>query len=291
MVRTARTQGAPISAQVGGRPVGVILGVAASLNPFAMRPSYMRLTDLPLAERFARLRDPEVRREILADVPSMAKVATLPPLSQELISRWDGMFVMGEPPDYEPPPENSVGAIARREGRTPEEVAYDYLVGGPHKLLFFPVTNYATGDHGPVREMLLDPDTVLGLSDGGAHCGAIIDASVPTYMLTHWGRDRTRGPGLPLELLVKRQTSETARFFGLNDRGTLAPGMRADVNVIDFEHLQLRMPEIVNDLPAGGRRFIQRVDGYETTLVGGVPVFERGEHTGALPGKLLRSGR
>lgn len=164
-------------------------------------------------------------------------------------------------------------------------------MGGPHKLLFFPVTNYATGDHGPVREMLLDPDTVLGLSDGGAHCGAIIDASVPTYMLTHWGRDRTRGPGLPLELLVKRQTSETARFFGLNDRGTLAPGMRADVNVIDFEHLQLRMPEIVNDLPAGGRRFIQRVDGYETTLVGGVPVFERGEHTGALPGKLLRSGR
>ena len=138
--------------------------------------------------------------------------------------------------------------------------------------------------------MLLDPDTVLGLSDGGAHCGVISDASVPTYMLTHWARDRARGPGLPLELLVKRQTSETSGFFGIADRGILRPGLRADVNVIAFDQLRLHMPEIVNDLPAGGKRFIQRVDGYAMTLVAGIPVFEHGVHTGAMPGKLLRAG-
>ena len=152
-----------------------------------------------------------------------------------------------------------------------------------------PAPNSAGGTHDPVREMLLHPDTVLGLSDGGAHCGAIIDASVPTYMLTHWARDRTRGATLPLELMVKRQTSETAAFFGMTDRGALQPGLRADINVIAFDRLHLHMPEIVNDLPAGGRRFIQRVDGYDMTLVAGIPVFEHGEHTGEMPGKLLRA--
>jgi N-acyl-D-aspartate/D-glutamate deacylase len=255
-----------------------------------MRPSYKPLEALPLAERLVRLRDPEVRRTILADQPSPEIVSRLPPLWQSLTTRWDGIFLMGNPPDYEPPPEQSVAAVAKREGRTPEEVAYDYITAGADKLLFFPVANYVGGDHAPVREMLLDPDTVLGLSDGGAHCGAIIDASVPTYMLTHWGRDRARGPGLPLELLVKRQTSETAGFFGITDRGVLKPGMRADINIIHFDKLMLHMPEIVNDLPAGGRRFIQKVDGYEATIVAGIPVFERGVHTGALPGKLIRAG-
>ena len=288
--RVARSHGAHIAAQVGGRPVGVLLGVAAALNPFAMRPSYAAVEALPAAERFARLRDPATRRAILADSPSPEAVRKLPPLWQSLTTRWDGIFLMGDTPEYEPPPESSVAATAAREGRTPEEVAYDYLAGGADRLLFFPVANYVGGDHGPVREMLLDPDTVLGLSDGGAHCGIIADASVPTYMLTHWARDRTRGPKLPLERLVQRQTADTAGFFGMADRGTLRPGLRADVNVIDFGRLRLHMPEIAYDLPAGGRRFIQKVDGYVMTAVGGVPVFEQGAHTGALPGRLMRAG-
>ena len=138
--------------------------------------------------------------------------------------------------------------------------------------------------------MLTDSGTLLGLSDGGAHCASIVDAGVPTYMLQHWGRDRRRGPRLPLELLVKWQTSETADFFGLHDRGRLAPGLRADINLIDFEGLRLYQPELVNDLPAGGRRFVQRVDGYVTTFLAGMPTFEHGEHTGALPGRLVRAG-
>ena len=139
--------------------------------------------------------------------------------------------------------------------------------------------------------MLNDLACLLGLSDGGAHCTSIVDAGTPSYMLTHWGRDRARGPRLPLELLVKRQTSETANFFGLTDRGRLVPGLRADVNLIDFDALKLHKPELVHDMPANGRRFVQRVEGYEATLVAGAPIFERGEHTGALPGKLVRAGR
>jgi N-acyl-D-amino-acid deacylase len=195
---------------------------------------------------------------------------------------------MGDPPDYEPGPEMSVEAIATRTGRTPDEVAYDYIIE-ENQYLFFPVVNYAAGDHEPIREMLADPACLLGLSDGGAHCASIVDSGLPSFMLAHWGRDRHRGPKLPIEHLVKRQTSETADFFGLPDRGRLAPGLRADVNLIDFGRLRLHKPELVHDMPAGGRRFVQRVDGYEGTIVAGVMTFERGEHTGAMPGRLLRA--
>ena len=156
---------------------------------------------------------------------------------------------MGDPPDYEPARGISVAAIAAREGRTPDEVAYDYMIGAEDRYLFFPVVNYVDGDHEPIREMLTDRH-LLGLSDGGAHCTSIVDAGVPSFMLTHWARDRRRGPRLPLELLVKRQTSETADFFGLPDRGRLAPGLRADVNLIDFDRLRLYQPELVHDMPA-----------------------------------------
>ena len=209
---------------------------------------------------------------------------------QLITTRWDKFFIMGDPPDYEPADEMSVATIAAREGRMPDAVAYDYLTGAENRYLFFPVVNYVSGDHEAIREMLVDSGTLLGLSDGGAHCASIVDAGVPTYMLMHWGRDRQRGPRLPLELLVKRQTSETAQFFGLHDRGRLTPGMRADINLINFEGLRLYQPQLVNDLPAGGRRFVQRVDGYEATLVAGTPTFERGEHTGAMPGRLVRAG-
>jgi len=291
-VHAARARGASITAQVAGRPVGVIMGIAGSFNPFSIRPSYVPLEALPPQERLRRLQDPEMRRRLLAEEPSERQLARLSQARQNMVGRWDRMFVMsGETPDYEPPAEKSIAAISARGNSSPQEVAYDYLTEGLDRFLFFPIVNYAEGDHGTVREMLTDPGTLLGLSDGGAHCGAIVDASVPTFMLTHWGRDRRRGPGLPLPQLVKMQTSETADFFGFADRGRLAPGLRADVNVIDFERLRLHQPEVVHDLPAGGRRLVQRADGYAATLVAGTPVFQRGEHTGALPGRLVRAGR
>jgi N-acyl-D-amino-acid deacylase len=290
-VHEARAQGLPLTAQMAGRPIGVMMGIGTALNPFTVRPTYKKLESLPIEEQRRRLRDPEMRRKILAEKPSEAEVAKLAQFRQLITKRFDKFFVMGNPPDYEPGPEKSVAAIAAREGRSPDEVAYDYITEAEGQYLYFPVVNYVTGDHGPILEMLNDPACLLGLSDGGAHCTSIIDAGVPSYMLTHWGRDRSRGPRLPLELLVKRQTSETADFFGLSDRGRLTPGLRADVNLIDFEGLRMHKPEIVHDMPAGGRRFVQRVDGYRATLVAGTPIFEHGEHTGALPGRLVRDGR
>ena len=287
----ARAEGAHLTAQIAGRPIGVMLGIGTALNPFSIRPSYRELDGLGIAEQRRRLADPAMRRRILAEKPSEQDVSRLAQFRQLITTRWDKFFVMGDPPDYEPADEMSVAAIAARQGRSPDEVAYDYLTEAENRFLFFPVVNYAQGDHGPIHEMLTDPATLLGLSDGGAHCTSIVDAGVPTFMLVHWARDRRRGPRLPVELLVKRQTSETADFFGLRDRGRLAPGLRADVNLIDFDRLRLYQPELVNDLPAGGRRFVQRVDGYEATLVAGTAIFERGEHTGALPGSLVRAGR
>jgi len=287
----ARAEGLSLTAQIAGRPIGVMMGIGTALNPFTVRPSYKAIENLPVAEQRTRLRDPELRRRILAEKPSDAEVARLAQFRQLVTSRFDKFFVMGNPPDYEPAPEKSVAAIAARTGRSPDEVAYDYMTEADGQYLYFPVVNYVVGDHEPIREMLNDPACLLGLSDGGAHCTSIVDAGVPTFMLMHWGRDRSRGPRLPLEHLVKRQTSETADFFGLSDRGRLAPGLRADINLIDFDRLQVQKPELVHDMPAGGRRFVQRVEGYETTLVAGEPIFQRGEYTGALPGRLVRAGR
>ena len=290
-VHDARAAGLSMTAQIAGRPIGVMMGIGTALNPFTVRPSYREIEPLPLAEQRVRLRDPEVRRRILAEQPSQAEVEKLSQFRQAVVDRWDIFFAMGNPPDYEPAPEKSVAAIAARTGRPPDEVAYDYITGPEGQYLWFPVVNYVTGDHEPIREMLNDPACLLGLSDGGAHCTSVVDAGLPTFMLTHWARDRSRGPKLPLETMIKRQTSETADFFGLSDRGRLAPGLRADVNLIDYDRLQVRKPELVHDMPANGRRFVQRVEGYETTVAAGTPIFERGEHTGALPGRLIRAGR
>jgi N-acyl-D-aspartate/D-glutamate deacylase len=255
-----------------------------------VRPTYKALEHLPIEEQRKRLLDPELRRKILAESPSEAAVAKLSQFRQLVTSRWDKFFTMDDPPDFEPGPEKSVAAIAARTNHTPDEIAYDYIVE-QNQYLFFPVVNYVTGDHEPIHRMLNDPACLLGLSDGGAHCTSIVDSGLPSFMLQHWGRDRHRGPKLPLEHLVKRQTSETADFFGLSDRGRLVPGMRADVNLIDFDRLRLHKPELVHDMPANGRRFVQRVEGYEATLAAGIPIFERGEHTGAMPGRLVRAGR
>jgi N-acyl-D-amino-acid deacylase len=289
-VRSARALGGHVTAQVAGRPVGVMLGVDTALNPFSIRPSYQELLKLPAKERLARLQDPAVRATILNDRPSDELVRRLSQFRMQITTRWDRMFVMGDPPDYEPEASSSIAAMAKRSNHSPDEVAYDYLAGGLDKFLFFPIVGYNEDNHDIIRTMLTSPETVLGLSDGGAHCSSISDASLPSWMLAHWGRDRKRGPGLPLELIVKRQTSETADFFGFGDRGRLAVGKKADVNVIDFERLRLHVPEIRYDLPAGGRRLVQRVDGYVATFVAGCPVFEHGVYTGATPGRLVRAG-
>ena len=288
-VHAARADGLPLTAQIAGRPIGVMMGIGTALNPFTVRPTYKAIEHLPLEEQRKRLLDPEMRRKILAEKPSATEVAKLSQFRQLITSRWDKFFTMDDPPDYEPGPEKSVAAIAARTNTTPDEVAYDYMVA-QNQYLFFPTNNYVVGDHEPILQMLNDPACLLGLSDGGAHCTSIVDSGVPSFMLQHWGRDRRRGPRLPVEHLVKRQTSETADFFGLSDRGRLVPGFRADVNIIDFDRLHLHKPELVHDMPAGGRRFVQRVDGYEATIVAGIPIFERGKHTGAMPGRLVRAG-
>jgi N-acyl-D-aspartate/D-glutamate deacylase len=199
------------------------------------------------------------------------------------------MFRLGDPPDYEPAPDHSVAAIAQRSGKTPQEVAYDILLERDGcELLYMPLLNYSNFDFEPIREMLTHPGTILGLSDGGAHCGIICDAGTPTFLLTHWVRGRTRGERLPLEHMVACQTSRTARLYGLHDRGVLAPGMLADVNVIDTDRLSLEPPEFVFDLPAGGRRLVQKAHGYRYTVKAGQVTFEDGVATAALPGKLIR---
>ena len=288
-VRAARADKLPMFAQVAGRPVGLTLGMNTSLNPFGLREGYAALAKLPPAEMLARLRTPETRRLILSQEASPRLLEVLPPLSRQIATRWDRMYPLGDTPDYEPPPERSIAALAAREGVTPAEYCYDYLVGGDNRMVYFPVTNYVHGDLEVVRELIEDPHTILGLSDGGAHCGVICDASLNTTMLAHWVRDRTRGPRLPLEFVVKALTSETADFYGFHDRGRLQPGRKADVNVIDFDGLHLYSPKMIFDLPAGGRRLVQQVDGYDMTICSGTPIFEKGEETGARPGKLVRS--
>ncbi|MBU8874450.1 amidohydrolase family protein [Reyranella sp. MMS21-HV4-11] len=288
-VRACRADNLPLYAQVAGRPVGLTLGLNTSLNPFGLREGYAALAHLPPAEMLAKLRTPEVRRLILSQEASPRLLEVLPPLSRQIATRWDRMYPLGDKPDYEPAPERSIEALAKAEGVTPQEYCYDYLVGAENRMVYFPVTNYVHGDLEVVRELIEDPHTILGLSDGGAHCGVICDASLNSSMLQHWVRDRTRGPRLGLEFVVKRMTSSTADFYGFKDRGRLQPGMKADVNVIDFDGLTLHSPKMIFDLPAGGRRLVQSVDGYDMTICSGTPIFEKGEETGARPGKLVRS--
>ena len=279
-------RGMKIVPQVPCRPTGMLFGLQSSFHPFFFHPTYAReLFPLPLDQRVARMRAPEMRARLLAE-----ELTHESPIVRALASNWAQMFPLGEPPDYEPAPETSVAAVAARTGKRPEEIAYDLLLEGDGKrFLFAPLANYVDCDFEALREMMLHPRTVLGLSDGGAHCGLICDASMPTFLLTHWARDRKRGPKIPLEQVVRLQTGNTASVYGLADRGTLEVGRKADLNVIDFDRLHLYGPEMVFDLPAKGRRLIQHVDGYRATVVSGVVTFENGESTGAMPGKLVRA--
>ena len=278
--------GLTIVPQVPCRPTGMLFGLQSSLHPFITHPTYRALAKRPLAERVVELRKPEVRAQLLSE-----EAQTGSPVARILISRWDRIFPLGDPPDYEPAPETSVAAVAAREGRRPEEVVLDWLLDGDGTaLLNAPLSSYEHTNLEAVREMMVHPNTVLGLSDGGAHCGLICDVSMPTTLLTHWVRDRTRGERISLEQAVRMQTGRTAQIYGFSDRGTLEAGKRADVNLIDLAGLVLHAPEMVHDLPAGGRRLVQKADGYRATFVAGEQTYADGEPTGARPGRLVRSG-
>ena len=285
-INEAAAKGLSITAQIAARPVGLLLGLELSRNPFQTHPSYREIAKLPLAERVARLRQPEVRAAILSETAT----ATDDPLFFR--PNYDKMYLLGDPPDYEQPPENALGAQGRRQGRKPEELAYDAMLSDEGRgMLYVPFLNYADGNLDATREMLCDPRSVPGLSDGGAHCGIICDASFPTYLLTHWTRDRSRGEKLSIPFVVAAQSRKTALSVGLYDRGLIAPGYKADVNVIDYDHLHLHPPKVHYDLPVGGRRLLQQVDGYDATIVSGVVTQRGGTATGARPGRLVRGAQ
>lgn len=283
----ATEAGLPMRAQVADRPVGVLLGLELTLNPFSLYPAYKAIAHLPLAERAARLADADFRGAMLADPPERSKT-----LGASTLSDWVNMFALGPEPDYEPTADTSIAARAAASGRRPEEVAIEQMLeNGGRGMIYVPFLNYADGSLDPVYMMLRHRDTVPGLSDGGAHVGTICDGSFPTSLLTHWTRDRTRGPKLAVEEAIKMQAADTAATLGLNDRGRLVPGLRADINVIDFPRLRLHAPSVAYDMPAGGRRLVQRADGYTATIVAGQVTYRDGEPTGALPGRLIRGAQ
>jgi N-acyl-D-aspartate/D-glutamate deacylase len=282
----ANAKGISVTAQVAARAVGLLLGLELSRHPFQTVPSYKAIAHLPLAERVRRMRDPAVRAAILSEQPERT--------SDPLFSRpnYDWTFLLGNPPDYEQPRENSLSARAMREGKSPQELAYDAMLEDDGRgMLYVPGTNYARGNLDAVHDMLTDPSAVPGLSDGGAHCGIICDASFPTFLLTHWTRDRKRGEKLSIPFVVEAQARRTAELVGLRDRGVLARGYKADINVIDYDKLHLHPPQVHYDLPKGGRRLVQQIDGYDATIVSGVVSRRQGQSTGAHSGRLIRGVR
>jgi N-acyl-D-aspartate/D-glutamate deacylase len=283
-VEDAVAAGLKIKAQVAARPVGVLFGLELTLNPFTPYPVYREIARRPLAERVALLKDPQFRENLLSHPPEGRVRGRL--------KDWSNMHLFSSLPDYEPTPETSIAVIAERTGRSPEEVALDHLTSNDgHAMIYAPVLNYAEGTLEPARAMLSHKDCVPGLSDGGAHVGTICDGSFPTTLITYWTRDRTLGPRLPLAHIIRLQAHETARAVGLYDRGVLAPGYRADLNVIDYDNLRLYAPEVAYDLPAGGKRLLQRASGYTATVVAGQVTYRDGEATDALPGRLLRGAQ
>ncbi len=280
----AVSDGIQMKAQVAGRPVGLMLGLQGSVHPFVSRPSYQAIKDLPLAEKVATLRDPAFRARLIAEAPLRDH-----PFINALAGAHHKMFELGDPPNYEPDPADSLGLRAKALGVNPDELVYDAMLEDEGRaFLFFPLANYTEGSLENVRAMLENPNTLSGLSDGGAHVGAICDVSLPTTMLVHWCRDRVRGPKLDLAEVIRAQTRDTAEAVGLYDRGLLKPGYLADVNIIDFERLRLHAPHMVYDLPTGARRLMQHADGYVATIKSGQIIYREGQPTGALPGKLVR---
>ena len=285
-IHAANRSGINVNGQVGCRPIGVLMGLETSIHPFSNHPSWQNLQALSPAERVTSIQQDEALKR------SLVEIRPNDPHTVWMTDALSKSYELGNPPDYEPDPSYSIVSRATAEGRDAWDFALELLLKENGKaLLLYPFENYSGGNLEVVREMLQDEHTICGLGDAGAHVATICDVSYPTFLLTHWGRDRKRGNGLPLEHLVSKQTLKTARAFGLYDRGILAPGYRADINMVDFATLSVTRPELVYDLPAGGRRFIQRAIGYEHTFVGGVEVLHQGEHTGALPGELIRGSQ
>jgi N-acyl-D-aspartate/D-glutamate deacylase len=279
----ANADGPPIRAQVYPRPIGVVLGFDLSINPFSLCPSWQPLAKLPFAERIAALHDPQVRARLLMEEPGEALI----PLSR-LGRRYDFMWPLGDPPNYEPRAEDSIAAVAARGNMSPGEIAYDLLLENDGRgLLLVAIANYGDRSLGPIHALMTDPNAVLGLGDGGAHYGMICDSSYPTFVLQHWTRER-QGERLSIEQAIKALAADPARTVGLMDRGVLSVGRKADVNVIDHDAVRLGQPKVIFDLPAGGRRLTQTANGYEAMVVAGQVVSRGGAPTGALPGRLVR---
>jgi N-acyl-D-aspartate/D-glutamate deacylase len=277
--------GLDIVAQVAGRSIGILYCLHGSVHPLLFHPAYAEIADLPMPARLDALADPARRHRLVHEVPDDGGF-----FQRVVLDKVGRMWPVDGPDiDYEPDASTSVAAVARQRGVPPMEVLLDQLIGEDgNGMVYAPFFNYSYGDLSMTYEATRHPRTRMGLSDAGAHCGAICDGGTPTFMLTHWARDRRRGPKLPLEHVVHRQTRQTAELFGLRDRGLVAPGMRADLNVIDFDDLSFGLPRLAFDLPAGGRRLVQRARGYAATFVAGVQTVADDEFTGELPGRLIR---
>lgn len=284
MSNEAKADGLSIRPVAAPRPIGILLGLEGSQNPFSGTKTYRSIAHLPLDKRVAAMRDPEVRAKILADDP--IKESTFPLIHRISFSK---MFRLGSPANYEPQRDQSIAAIAEREGRTAQEVAYDMLLERDGKaFIYTPLVNFVNYDMSAPEAMMADPNVIMGLGDGGAHVGFILDAGFPTWLMSYWGRDRAR---FPMEDVIRRLTSDTAGAAGLSDRGVLKAGKKADVNVIDWDSVGFSDPYVTFDLPAGGKRLLQKSKGYAATIAAGEVTYRDGSPTGALPGRVVRGQR
>jgi N-acyl-D-aspartate/D-glutamate deacylase len=289
----ARTRGAVVVPQVFCRAISVMLGLRSKFHPFIRGQTFKSLKDLPFEEMVRRLRaDPELRRRMALEGVANVYGADDPsdPFAGQMNLDWSKVYALGNPPEYEPTPDRSIAAIAAKQSRDPREVVLDIMLeDGGESFIQYPFMGFANGDLGPVYDMLANPHSIPGAADGGAHVSTICDGGIPTFMLTHWVRDRTAGQRFPLEYIVKKQTADTAALYGMRDRGMLKPGLRADINVIDFARLGFDPPRMIRDLPAGGPRLMQKATGYVATMVAGQIIQRDGEDTGLRPGRLIRS--
>ena len=279
-----KKEGFDVRPQVGARPASILMTLDGTINPMRQFPAYREIQSLPIEQQRQKLLDPDFRKRVVEEDNVLPKSAD----AVRFLTDHERQYTMDEQLSYEPSDDDTIAAIARATGVHPREVIMDTLAKGDPILILFGSYN---GDLEGQREVIEHPQSVFGLSDGGAHCGVLVDAGVPTYMLSYFTRDRERGPKMSLEFVVHKLTQDSARVYGLNDRGVIAPGYKADLNVIDYEGLKLEKPEMIYDLPANGKRLVQKAQGYRMTIKAGVITYENGDHTGALPGKLIRGGQ
>ena len=286
-IAQANNDGLQMKAQVCNRPIGAMFGLECSTHPFVFSPTFRAMSHLPLTGKIAEMHKSEVRARLIAEKPSDPNMRLV-----EWVRDFDHMYPLGDLPNYSPKPEDSIGARARRLGIPALEHAYDVLLENHGRnVIYFPITNFRLGNFDELFEVITHPHSVQGIADGGAHLGMICDASAPTHMLTHWTRDRKDGPRLSIAWAIQELTSKTAAVVGLGDRGLLRPGYKGDLNVIDYGRMRLHPPHVAYDLPAGGRRLMQKADGYTATVVNGQITYRHGEATTALPGRLIRGTR